>query len=221
MPKDPAALGFNAKRINDREVPVLISIVIAVAPTLAWVFFRPSDWWVLIPPIFVLILLLAWVKGNAVNRTQEEFKRELPSWQGKRHYAALHIRGHYRPGMEPQFNDQNRFKRSEDIQFMLNRMEEVCEHDSKNLFGHAFFRENFWPILKFYWIYTNDLIIDEQKLDPARWPYLFKTFKKYETIFNDRVLEERRFQMPPGMCMQGELLSRELNATDPDGGVRW
>jgi len=135
-----------------------------------------------------------------------------------RQFAALHINGNRRPDREPLYGDTNPLKRSEDIEFMLNRLEEICEHDSKNLFGHKFFKENFWELLKFYWIYADDLIIDEQKTDQNKWSHIFPTYKKYRDIFNDHPqANDREYSGAHNMQPIG-LLRQELNRT---GSHQW
>jgi hypothetical protein len=206
MLKDPSRLGFHAKNYTAPELTFMITVFTAAAS--AWVFFTVQKMIFLyfLIPFPGIILTLLWIKGNALNRTQTEFLQSLPSWQEKRFHAAWHFRGNYRPNMQPEPGDSNSLMRSEDIKFILNQLDSVCEHDSKNLFGHEFFREHFWPILKLHWIYAHDRIIDEQKIDPHRWRYIFTTYKKYRNIFNDHATDDPHER----------LLRRELNETDPN-----
>jgi hypothetical protein len=216
MAKHISGLGFWARIVTAQEAHVMVASIAVIVSLLILSFHGSDLWFWLFLAVFVIACEMFWVKANAGKRIEAEIKQALPSWKERRFDAALHIRGNYKSGMYPFPGDPTPLKRSEDIEFMLNRLEEICVYDSRGLLDDSFFREYCWPLLKFYWLYTHALIIDEQKSDPAKWVHIFTTFNKYRTVFGI-TQEDIFYQKPQGMVLQGELLRRELNTTDPDG----
>jgi hypothetical protein len=189
MLRDPSATGVRSKYLGQSEFPAFVAICGLLVGSVASGVFSKGDSDLIAVFICLWLAMLwvwsTWARGNAINRTENEFKQAIPTWKDNRRLTALYLETMQCPGRTALTDQMDYLRQSEAVNFMLNRMEDVCRHDSHNLFGHAFFEENFWRMLKLYWLYAHDLIIEEQTKDHKKWRHIFPTYRKYRSIFND------------------------------------
>lgn len=200
-----------AKRYGPQEVSALIAVFALVGAFATWEFFKQGQ--TLAGAIFVfswsLIIAgwIAWAKATGINRTEDEFKKEIPAWKDDRKAAFYYLQTVQSAGVQAVKTPTEYLRQSMAVTLMLDRIENVCLHDADGLLGSIFVESHFWPLLKLYWHYAHPLIIAEQKINPKKWCHIFPPYKKYEKLLNDYQTD-----IQVSLVGFGPMLQREAHA---------